>query len=113
MGTVLIKIVNRKVYKYGLSILVIYSIVVLLIGYLYANASISYKYEVDLMITDIECDTTMSTEEKKRCFAAIAAKEKEIKPMMVRRGELFGIAKTGFIIYALLFGGYWVVTRDL
>jgi hypothetical protein len=71
-------------------------------AYGYVNLMVSYKYEVDLMETNIETDETLSKVEKKNRLSEVELKKKEIISQQNRIKILFWIFLFGSILLLYL-----------
>ena len=57
---------------------IILSVGTLLMAYGYVNLQVSYKYEVDLMETNIKTDNSLSSSEKAKQIEELKKREKQI-----------------------------------
>lgn len=55
-----------------------FGIGLIVLSFGYVNSMVSYKYEVDLMETNIETDDSLSVEQKKHLFADTEKRKNEI-----------------------------------
>lgn len=94
--------------KYLKIALVIFSIGLLVQIYMYVNLSISYKYEVDLMETNINTEKDISSEVRSNQLHHLEQRKKEILHQQDINEILFWMFLVLLTVCLLIFKKYYV-----